>query len=110
VSAELSDTGDVMGNRTWPGRNHHEAPEDVGTLWTMQRLESSARCALMACSGGWEVRVLVDGTLLLAEQCARADAACHLADRWKQRMLQDGWHQIVPRESRRPVPHNPQSA
>ena len=93
-----------MGNRTWRPRHHDEAPEDVGTLWTMQRLESSARCALMACSGRWEVRVLVDGTLLLAEPCGRADVAFHLADRWKQRMLQDGWHQIVPRESRL---HNP---
>ena len=99
-----------MGNRTWRARHHDEAAEDVGTLWTMQRLESSARCALMARSGRWEVRVLVDGTLLLAEQCARADAAFHLADRWRQRMLQDGWHQIVPRESRRPLSHNPPSA
>jgi hypothetical protein len=77
--------------------SRQEPPNDVGTLWMMQRLECSARCALMAWPGSWELRVLVDGDILLSEGCTRADEAFELAERWKHRMLDQGWRQVLPR-------------
>ncbi len=73
-----------------------QGAEDVGTLWTMHRLEHSARCALIARRSGWEVRVLIGRYLLLEERCARADDAFSVGERWRLRMLQDGWRQVVP--------------
>jgi hypothetical protein len=83
------------------GSPRQQTANDVGTLWTMQRRDRSARCALMACPGHWELRVLVDGDILLSECCARPNDAFVLAEQWKRRMLERGWQQIVPRvESR----------
>ena len=76
----------------------HHMRQNVGTLWTMRRLDSSARCALFARAGGWELSVLVDGVSLLTEQCSRSSDAFNLAEKWKLRMLHQGWVQIVPRE------------
>ena len=73
-----------------------EAPNDVGTLWTMRRLGCVARCALMAWPADWELRVLVDGDTLLSERCPRGAEAFALADKWRSRMLDQGWLQIVP--------------
>jgi hypothetical protein len=73
-----------------------DAPHDVGTLWTMRRLDHGARCALMAWLGEWELRVVVDGVILLAERCPRGPEAFALADLWKGRMLEQGWRQVVP--------------
>ena len=75
-------------------------PHDVGTLWTMRRLGHRARCALIDRAGEWELRVLADGEVLLTERCARGSEAFALAEIWKQRMLNQGWHQIVPPASR----------
>jgi hypothetical protein len=50
----------------------------------------------MAWPGGWELRVLVDGDILYSERCARTDKTFALADRWKRRMLDQGWTQVVP--------------
>jgi hypothetical protein len=69
---------------------------DVGTLWTVRRATLAARCALIAWSGGWEVRLLIDGQILKTERCARGDGAFALAARWKRRMLEQGWEPIVP--------------
>ena len=64
---------------------------DVGTLWTLRRATLAARCALLAWSGGWEVRLLIDGDILKTERCERGDGAFALAARWKRRMLEHGW-------------------
>ena len=71
--------------------------DDVGTLWTMRRHEHRARCALIARPNNWELRVLVDGTLLVAERCERGAEMFALAESLKQKMLGAGWQQIVPR-------------
>jgi hypothetical protein len=69
--------------------------QDVGTLWTLRRATLAARCALFAWSGGWEVRVLVDGEILKTECCDRGDGAFALAARWKRRMLEHGWEPMA---------------
>lgn len=81
--------------------SREDGPNDVGTLWTMHRRERSARCALMAWPRTWELRVLLDSETLLTERCGRADEAFALAERWKHRMLEQGWQQIVPRPAGR---------
>jgi hypothetical protein len=89
-----------MRNRT-ARTSRRDIANDVGTLWTMRRRQHSARCALMAWPDGWELRVLVDREILLTERCARADEAFALADRWRHRMLEQGWQQIVPQPAAR---------
>jgi hypothetical protein len=79
-----------------PATTRQDTPNDVGTLWTMRRLDRRARCALIAWLGGWELRVVIDGDTLLAERCPRGAAAFALADQWKRRMLDQGWHQVIP--------------
>ena len=82
-----------MGNR--PSRKHRqEAPEDVGTLWTWSGSlgKHGARCWPRPDS--WELRVIVAGATLLSEHCARTEGAFSLAERWKERMLLDGWRQV----------------
>ena len=77
-------------------RSGHDRAEDVGTLWSMRRREYSARCALMARRTGWEVRVLVGADVLLEERCNRADEAFTIGERWRVRLVRDGWIQVVP--------------
>lgn len=77
--------------------NRHSDDHDVGTLWTMHWGEHSARCALIARRSRWEVRVLIGKDLLLEERCDRADQAFSVGERWRLRMLNDGWRQVVPR-------------
>lgn len=89
-----------MANRR-PRSSKQDAPEDVGTLWTMRQRGSSARCALMAWSGEWELRVLIDGEKLLSERCSTADDAFALAKTWRQRMLEHGWLQVIPHRQTR---------
>jgi hypothetical protein len=96
--------------RRTPRASREDTPNDVGTLWTMQRWGTRARCALMAWPEGWELRVLVDGEPLLEERCARADEAFALADTWKHRMREQGWQQIVPRSASLARPDDRQSA
>jgi hypothetical protein len=83
-----------------PTRSKRSRPEmahDVGTLWTLQHREHTARCGLFAWRARWEVRVLVDGDILLTEHCTRTDAAFSTAEGWKRRLLEDGWQQLIPR-------------
>ena len=89
--------------RTIP--SHQDAGNDVGTLWTMKRLDSRARCALIAWRDHWELQVLIDNEVLLTERCERADDAFTVANRWRQRMLANGWQQIVPRPAPPPFSH-----
>jgi hypothetical protein len=89
--------------RNDPSRNcRKEILEDIGTLWSMQRHEHRARCALLASGGDWEIRVFVDGTALLIERCEGLAATFALAERWKRQMIAQGWHQILPALHRRP--------
>jgi hypothetical protein len=81
-------------------RARQETPNDVGTLWTMRRQGLAARCALIAWPGDWELRVLVDGEILLTERCPRGNEAFALAERWRGRMLKQGWEQLVPSSTR----------
>jgi hypothetical protein len=64
---------------------------DIGTLWTLKRGESAARCVLLALADGLELQVLMDGTLLRAERCERHEQAFTLAERWRARMMDRGW-------------------
>jgi hypothetical protein len=77
-------------------RERQDTLDDIGTLWTLRRSGLSARCALMAIAGEWEPRVIVDGTIILAERCPRGAEVFALIERWKRRMLDDGWRQVVP--------------
>lgn len=77
-------------------RTSKDTRNDVGTLWMMRRRDHNARCALMERIGGWELRVVIDGEVLLSERCPRGNAAFALAERWKLRMFDDGWRQVVP--------------
>jgi hypothetical protein len=65
-------------------------------MWTMQCDGLTARCALLALSRRWEIRVIVDGSIMLTEECARPDDAFSLAERWKSRLGEQRWQQIVP--------------
>jgi hypothetical protein len=71
---------------------HRDRPaRDIGTLWTLERGESSARCGLLALADGLELRVLMDGSLLRAERCRDHEQAFDLAERWRLRMSDRGW-------------------
>jgi hypothetical protein len=78
------------------GTPRRDIPNDVGTLWTMQRRRHSARCARMAWPASWELRVVVGSEILLTERCARAGEAFTLAELWKRSMRERGWRQVVP--------------
>jgi len=69
---------------------------DVGTLWILRRARFAARCALIACSGDWEVRLVIDGEILKTQRCSRGEGAFAIAARWKGRMLEQGWEPIGP--------------
>jgi hypothetical protein len=87
-----------MRNRTTK-RSRQERPEDVGTLWTLRQQGHTARCALLAWRSSWELRVLVDREILLTERCERGTETFALAERWKRRLLGQGWEQVVPPSS-----------
>jgi hypothetical protein len=82
--------------RNLPTRPRENAPDDVGTLWTMRRSERCARCALMTQASEWELRVLVEEDVLLTERCNTAADAFEVAERWRHRMLLRGWQQVKP--------------
>jgi hypothetical protein len=81
---------------TFPSNTIGESRTNIGTLWTMRQSAHIARCVVLASVGDWELCVIVDGVTQLAKRCARGTQAFALADGWKQRMLDDGWHQVVP--------------
>jgi hypothetical protein len=82
-----------------PSDTRHDVPQDVGTLWTMQRQDLTARCALLAWPDGWELRVLVDGQPMLTERCSRSEEAFSIAERWKLHLVERSWRQIVPKRA-----------
>lgn len=69
---------------TRPGRS-------IGTLWTLTRGESTARCVLLALADGLELRVVLDGAVLRSEACDTHGQAFELAERWRGRMMDRGW-------------------
>ena len=69
-------------------------PRDIGTLWTLNRGESAARCVLLATPPGLELRVVMDGSILRTERCSRHDEAFELAERWRNRMMDRGWTRL----------------
>ena len=75
-------------------------PADVGTLWTMHRSEHVIRCALFAWAAEWELRIVMDGQILLAQRCQRGGAAFQLGDMWRDRMVKHGWQQVLPAHAR----------
>lgn len=70
---------------------------DVGTMWTMTRNGSTARCALLSLPREWQLRVVVDGRPLLAKRCPDATRAFAVAEEWKLRLAERGWFQVKPR-------------
>ena len=79
-----------------PFTSGRDTCKDVGTLWSMRRHGRSARCALLAWPGTFELRILVDGQPLLSERCDGAAEAFTLAEAWKRRMTDKGWHLVIP--------------
>jgi len=98
-----------MRTRT-PRIQGHDTPNDVGTLWTMQRRDRSARCALIAWPARWELRVIVGSEILLTKQCTNADEAFTLGERWKRGLHERGWRQIVPPSVQEAHLHDRQTA
>ncbi|MEO6236657.1 MAG: hypothetical protein ABIQ52_06625 [Vicinamibacterales bacterium] len=84
-----------MNNRMTAGARDDRA-NDVGTLWTMRAQDRGARCALIAWPRDWEIRVVMDGVILIAERCRKPAEAFALAERWKDRLIQLGWEPVVP--------------
>lgn len=74
-----------------PALNRDGAFRDIGTLWTLKRGESTARCVLLALADGLELQVVLDGDVLRAEACDRHEHAFELAERWRTRMMDRGW-------------------
>jgi hypothetical protein len=74
-----------------------KSSNDVGTLWTLRRLEGRARCALLSWPEDWELRVLINGDTCRTRHCTDAHEAFALAERWKRQLLAQGWRQVIPR-------------
>ena len=82
--------------------------EDIGTLWTLQRHESTARCALPVFAERCELHVFVNGQPLLSQRCDLQHEVFELAERWRARMAERGWERADlisrPRPDRRLSP------
>lgn len=76
--------------------SNRQAERSVGTLWTLQRGESVARCSLVAAGGGLQLRVLMDGGVLRCERCESHQTAFELGERWRTRMMERGWVRVTP--------------
>ena len=68
VCDDLHGRGQKNARRTF-GADEGTQGEDIGTLWTLQRDESTARCALLVFAEGCELHVFVDGEPLLSQRC-----------------------------------------
>ena len=78
---------------------HQFEPHDVGTLWTLQRDEYTARCSLLSWSPDWKLRVVIEKDILLAKRCRTTADAFELAEHWRKGLLEHGWEQIIPMTS-----------
>lgn len=79
-----------------PADRPRDGAYDAGTLWRMTRDGWTARCALWSFADSWELRVTVDGQLLLSERGAKLHDLFSLAEEWKERMAHDGWKRVTP--------------
>jgi hypothetical protein len=86
-------------NKAAANHSPQATPDDIGTLWTVRRFGRQARCALMSWPEGWELRIVVDSDILLAQRCGRGSKAFSLAEEWRNRMLAQGWDPTVPRST-----------
>ena len=64
---------------------------DLGTCWTLTHVGAVARCVVLACRDGWELRVFVNEQPLLWKRCRATEDVSMVSDDWKRRMLDDGW-------------------
>jgi hypothetical protein len=62
----------------------------------MQRQSHEARCALIDQLREWELRVIIDADVILAESFSSCAEAFVRAEAWKRRMLGDGWYARQP--------------
>jgi hypothetical protein len=85
-----------MGDRRSRSALDKQAERSVGMLWTLQRGESTARCALVAAIDGLQLRVLMDDDVLRSERCESHHAAFEMAERWRMRMTERGWVRVRP--------------
>jgi hypothetical protein len=78
---------------------------DIGTLWTLERDDCTARCGVVAVADAWEVRVSMNGDLLLSQRCELRHEVFGMAERWRMRMAERGWKKVTvavrPRPDRR---------
>jgi hypothetical protein len=80
-----------MKTQEWSARTPSPVDRSIGTMWTLTRGESTARCVLIKVHDGLELRVLMDESRLRSERCATHSDAFELADRWRDRMMSRGW-------------------
>jgi hypothetical protein len=90
---------DILRPRTKSGQTERS----IGTLWTLRRGESTARCTLLVSEDGLQVRVSMDDAPLRSERCDTHQHSFELADRWRSRMMERGWSQVVPQGWSGPV-------
>jgi hypothetical protein len=70
---------------------------NIGTLWTLERGESTVRCGLWLRPDCLELRAVMDGAILRSECCEGHAEAFELAARWQARMIDRGWRKVSPR-------------
>jgi hypothetical protein len=75
---------------------------DLGTLWTLKRDDSVARCGLVAFGNIYEISVSVDGALLLSQRFELRQEVFSTAERWRVRMSERGWKKVTVAVKRRP--------
>ena len=73
------------------GSAGRESGRSIGTLWSVTRGESTARCVLIKTVDGLELRVLLDESRLRAQECDSHREAFELAESWRERMMARGW-------------------
>jgi hypothetical protein len=52
---------------------------------------SLARCALWSHEFGWELRLMLGGSLIRSQVCREAPEIYAAADEWKSAMVAQGW-------------------
>ena len=80
-----------MGIRQKTAPVNTSTDRSIGTLWTLARGDSIARCVLIKVPDGLQVRVLLDDSRLRHEECGSHPEAFELAERWRDRMMARGW-------------------
>ena len=64
--------------------------QEVGILWTLQHVDTVARCTLVAFADACELRVSLNDAPLLSKRCTGAGAFA-LAEHWRAVMGKCGW-------------------